>query len=134
MISNNFKLPFGGKAIVYGGDFREVLPVVPSGTRQDIVNASLSSFYIWDYCKVLRLKKNTRLTVGSELHDITQTKTFAQWLLDLGEGNIGGSNDGDAIIDIPDDILMMDSVDPISDLIDFVYPSIFQNFKNANFF
>ncbi|XP_076952150.1 uncharacterized protein LOC143625788 [Bidens hawaiensis] len=116
--SNNSSMPFGGKAIVFGGDFRQVLPVIQSGTRQDIVNASLSS-YIWDYCKVLRLTKNMRLTVGSEAHKTEQTKIFAQWLLDLGEGNIGGSNDDDAIIEIPNDLLILDSADPISDLIDF---------------
>jgi ATP-dependent DNA helicase PIF1 len=44
--------PFGGKVVVFGGDFRQVLPVIPKGCRQDIVNASLSSSYLWDYCKV----------------------------------------------------------------------------------
>ncbi|XP_022009102.1 uncharacterized protein LOC110908458 [Helianthus annuus] len=81
-----------------------------------------------------RLTKNMRLTVGGALHDVEQTKVFAQWLLDLGEGNIGGSNDGEAIIEIPDDLLIMDSNDPVSDLIDFVYPSIIQNFSVATFF
>ncbi|KAM0028816.1 putative DNA helicase Pif1, P-loop containing nucleoside triphosphate hydrolase [Helianthus debilis subsp. tardiflorus] len=132
--SSNCQQPFGGKTIVFGGDFRQILPVIPSGSRQDIVNASLSSSYIWNNCKVLRLAKNVRLTVGGELHDVEQTKVFAQWLLDLGEGNIGGSNDGEAIIEIPDDLLIMDSHDPISDLIDFVYPSIIQNFSVATFF
>ncbi|XP_076928486.1 uncharacterized protein LOC143592460 [Bidens hawaiensis] len=131
--SNNSSMPFGGKTIVFGGDFRQVLPVIQSGTRQDIVNASLSS-YIWDYCKVLRLTKNMRLTVGSEAHNTEETKIFAQWLLDLGEGNIGGSNDGDAVIEIPNDLLILDSADPIYDLIDFVYPSILQNFNNTVFF
>ncbi|KAJ0513582.1 putative DNA helicase [Helianthus annuus] len=132
--SSNGQQPFGGKTIVFGGDFRQILPVIPSGSRQDIVNASLSSSYIWNSCKVLRLTKNMRLTVGGELHDVEQTKVFAQWLLDLGEGNIGGSNDGEAIIEIPDDLLIMDSNDPVSDLIDFVYPSIIQNFNVATFF
>ncbi|XP_022031476.1 uncharacterized protein LOC110932451 [Helianthus annuus] len=38
---------FGGKVIVFGGDFRQILPVIPNGSRQQIVNASLSSSYIW---------------------------------------------------------------------------------------
>ncbi|XP_076956770.1 uncharacterized protein LOC143632064 [Bidens hawaiensis] len=60
-----------------------------------------------------------RLTVGSEAHNTEETKIYAQWLLDLGEGNIGGSNDGDAVIEIPNDLLILDSADPISDPIDF---------------
>ncbi|XP_035843842.1 uncharacterized protein LOC118490361 [Helianthus annuus] len=111
---SNCQQPFGGKTIVFGRDFRQILSVIPSGSRQDIVNASLSSAYIWNNCKVLRLTKNMRLTVG-------------------GEGNIGGSNDGEAIIEISDD-LIMDSNNHVSDLIDFVYPSIIQNFSVATFF
>jgi hypothetical protein len=30
-------LPFGGKTIVFGGDFRQILPVVPKGGRADVV-------------------------------------------------------------------------------------------------
>jgi len=32
---------FGGKTVVLGGDFRQILPVVPKGRREDIVSASL---------------------------------------------------------------------------------------------
>ena len=28
---------FGGKVIVFGGDFRQILPVIPHGKRNDIV-------------------------------------------------------------------------------------------------
>ncbi|CAH9123025.1 unnamed protein product [Cuscuta epithymum] len=57
----NPKLPFGGKTIVFGGDFRQVLPVIPKGTRQDIVLASLNASHLWQYCTVLKLTKNMRL-------------------------------------------------------------------------
>jgi hypothetical protein len=32
---------FGGKIVVLGGDFRQILPVVPKGGRKDIVSVSL---------------------------------------------------------------------------------------------
>ncbi|XP_022040960.1 ATP-dependent DNA helicase RRM3-like [Helianthus annuus] len=44
--------PFGGKVILFGGDFRQILPVIPKGTRTMIVNASLNSSYIWRHCKL----------------------------------------------------------------------------------
>ncbi|XP_023735292.2 uncharacterized protein LOC111883168 [Lactuca sativa] len=82
--SRNSNLPFGGKVIVFGGDFKQIFPVIPTGSRQDIVNASLR------------------------------------------EGKLGGSNDGEAISDIPDDLLINDPYDPIGSLIEFVYPSILE--------
>ncbi|XP_021990917.1 uncharacterized protein LOC110887647 [Helianthus annuus] len=132
--SNRSNIRFGGKVIVLGGDFRQILPVVPNGGRQEIVNASLSSSYLWDTCKLLRLTKNMRLTVGSSASDAEEIKQFAKWLLDIGEGNVGGPNDGEASIEIPRDLLITDTLDPISTLIDFVYPSILENFNNQNYF
>ena len=56
--------PFGGLVVFFGGDFRQILPVVPKGSRQDIVHASIcSSRRIWDSVKVLKLTKNMRLQV-----------------------------------------------------------------------
>nr|GEU98854.1 hypothetical protein [Tanacetum cinerariifolium] len=47
-------IPFSGKVIVFGGDFRQILHVITCGTRQDIVNASLNSSYLWDHINVLK--------------------------------------------------------------------------------
>ncbi|XP_023768468.2 uncharacterized protein LOC111917042 [Lactuca sativa] len=130
-LRSNSKLLFGGKAIVFGGDFRQILPVVPNGSRQDIVNASISSSYIWSNCKVLRLTKNMRLSLHTS--NIEETTTFANWILNIGEGKVGGLNDGETIVDIPDDILITDLSYPIGSLITFVYPSIVENANNPMF-
>ncbi|GJZ27520.1 putative PIF1 DNA helicase/replication protein A1-like protein [Tanacetum coccineum] len=53
--------PFGGKTILFGGDFRQVLPVIQKGTREQIVDASLNHSYIWEHCTVLKLTTNMRL-------------------------------------------------------------------------
>ncbi|XP_057723372.1 uncharacterized protein LOC130939271 [Arachis stenosperma] len=49
--SYNEDLPFGGKVVVLGGDFRQILPVIPMGSRQDIVQATINSSYLWSSCK-----------------------------------------------------------------------------------
>jgi len=36
-------IPFGGKVIVFGGDFRQILSVIPKGTRQEVAHASINS-------------------------------------------------------------------------------------------
>ncbi|XP_035835717.1 uncharacterized protein LOC118483988 [Helianthus annuus] len=128
------EMTIGGKVMVLGGDFRQILPVVPNGSRRDTVNASITSSYIWSTCKVLTLTKNMRLTVGANASDIEEIKAFADWLLDLGEGKIGDSDDCEVVIDIPEDLLIKCSEDPMSDLIDFVYPSLLQLYKDKDYF
>ncbi|XP_024964349.1 uncharacterized protein LOC112504609 [Cynara cardunculus var. scolymus] len=75
---------FGGKVVVFGGDFRQILPVIPNASRQDIVNASLTS--CWKKCKVLRLTKNMRLTVDGVPSEIEQTRILVNWILNIEEG------------------------------------------------
>jgi hypothetical protein len=43
---NSDKKPFGGMTVVLGGDFRQILPVVPKGKRGQIVNASIKCSYL----------------------------------------------------------------------------------------
>lgn len=43
-----------------GGDFRQILPVIPKGTRQEVVNATLNSLYLWNFCEVLTLIKKQK--------------------------------------------------------------------------
>ena len=38
---------FGGKIIVFGGDFRQVLPVLPHKTQAEAIDASLVSSSLW---------------------------------------------------------------------------------------
>jgi hypothetical protein len=41
------EVPFGGKVMVFGGDFKQVPPVVPWGTSAQIMDATLLRSYIW---------------------------------------------------------------------------------------
>ncbi|KAF7127864.1 hypothetical protein RHSIM_Rhsim11G0010700 [Rhododendron simsii] len=50
--------PFGGITVVLGGDFRQILPVVPKGVREEIVNASLRRSDLWDDICVSTLNLN----------------------------------------------------------------------------
>jgi ATP-dependent DNA helicase PIF1 len=61
---NEFR-PFGGMTVVLGGDFRQILPVVRKGSRQDIIDASINSSKIRAYCNVSRLTVNMRLGASS---------------------------------------------------------------------
>ncbi|XP_076928047.1 uncharacterized protein LOC143602490 [Bidens hawaiensis] len=69
--------PFGGKLIVMGGDFRQVLPVVKTGTRAQIVDASLRMSPLWSVTKRRSLSINIRT-----LDD----PWFSEYLLRVGDG------------------------------------------------
>ncbi|XP_022013728.1 uncharacterized protein LOC110913191 [Helianthus annuus] len=130
--SNEDRL-FGGMVVVFGGDFRQILPVIPKGSRHDIVNASLNSSHLWSHCQVLKLHVNMRFQVGSGC-DKNEIKEFADWILKIGDGKIGELNDGDGIIDIPEELLITDTVDPIGSLISFTYPDISRNVSDPSYF
>jgi len=59
VINPAFKfLPFGGLVVVFGGDFRQILLVVPRGTRGDVVKAALNRSSIWQHVRVFKLYTN----------------------------------------------------------------------------
>ncbi|GJU86943.1 ATP-dependent DNA helicase PIF1-like protein [Tanacetum coccineum] len=108
--------PFGNMTMVFGGDFRQVLPVIPKGSHQDIVSASLKQSYLWDHCKVLKLTKNMRLTVGAQAKDVTEIRDFAKWILKVGDDELGEENDGEVEIDVLEEILINQAEDPVSSI------------------
>jgi hypothetical protein len=84
----NSDIPFGGKPILLGRGFRQVLPMVKGAGRSEIIGASLSS-HLWTHFTVMRLTVNMRL-VNPDMPEQMRSSiaTFARWVLDVGEGNI----------------------------------------------
>jgi len=78
--------------VVFGGDFHQTLPVVPKGTRQQVVAASLCRGNLWRHIKFLHLRHNMRLD-HSEADN-----HHAQWLLEIGAGLTMDDNE---IIQVP---------------------------------
>ncbi|KAG2684047.1 hypothetical protein I3760_10G061100 [Carya illinoinensis] len=74
---NDSELSFGGKVVVFGGDFRQILPVVPKGTRQQQIDASLVSSYLWPTLTKIRLTENMRARLDPD---------FSNYILELGNG------------------------------------------------
>ena len=119
--------PFGGKTILLGGDFRQILPVVPKGKRQDIVLGSINRSHLWDNCQVFLLTKNMRVN-----EDLTTTASrnkileFKKWVLDIGDGTVPAiAKDGEikeTWIKIPDEFLIEPEKDPIEKIVTSSYP------------
>jgi hypothetical protein len=49
---------FGGITMLFGGEFCQTTPVVPKGSREKIVNASLKRSSLWNNIHVYHLKQN----------------------------------------------------------------------------
>jgi ATP-dependent exoDNAse (exonuclease V) alpha subunit len=114
---------FGGKCIVFCGDFRQVLPVVPRGSRPSIVNATLKRSYIWRHLKQLHLTQNMRLNVDDA--------EFSEYLLRVGEGREQVLNGSEFEIDLPENLRC--SGDSISDLVDDTYPSLETEYTSVDY-
>lgn len=80
--------PFGAIPVVFGGDFKQILPVIPKGSREDIVSACLQRSHLWPNLQVLKLRRNMRLAQDPSEQD------FASWLLDIGNGTSISPLDG----------------------------------------
>ncbi|XP_028081957.1 uncharacterized protein LOC114283346 [Camellia sinensis] len=70
--------PFGGITVVLGGDFRQILPVITKGIREQIVNASLRHSFLWKDIHVLSLNLNMRLN-----HANLENANFAKFLMEV---------------------------------------------------
>lgn len=104
--------PFAGKTVMVGGDFLQVLPVVPKGSREDIINATIQRSPLWESIEVLHLHQNMRIEHGD-----ADAREFAQWLLEVGHGqNMTSDNQ----VRFPEYMRVYDA----ATLIDSIYPAI----------
>lgn len=103
----------GGVTFVFAGDFRQTLPVIPRGTRADIVKACLKASPIWTKVETLQLRTNMRAHLGGS------DSEFPSKLLQIGDGT--AEND-DGFITV--DKNLGEIVRSVEDLISKVYPDI----------
>jgi len=125
--------PFGGMTVVLGGDFRQILPVIPKGRREHIVNASIKRSYLWRHFEIFKLTKNMRLScLSNNCIEQQKVEEFARWILDIGDGKMS-ADDGEELIKIPSDILLQKGVDPREAIVKSTYPDLLNNYRQRKF-
>lgn len=95
------KKPFGGKVVILLGDFRQTCPVVPRGTKADVLNACISRCHFWSLFSISRLITPIRNAEDPE---------FASFVDNIGDG--AGPNV---------DLSFLVRTTDIKDVISFVY-------------
>ena len=106
-ITGNPNTPFGGKCVVFAGDFRQTLPVVPNSEPAQAVRQSLKHSYLWHHVTKLRLTLNMRT--------LPEEREFADYLLRIGNGEEPTIR-GD-LVRVPNQCVIPEN----NSIIDFVY-------------
>ena len=103
--------PFGGKFMFLGGDFRQVLPVVPRAGREQTIQQCIIHSHLWHHFQQFQLVTNMRA-----VQDHTY-RQFSEWLLRIGTGD--EAHDESDQVTLPQEIM----ADSLQDMINFVYPA-----------
>jgi hypothetical protein len=116
--------PFGGKTVVFGGDFWQVLPVVRRGSRAQTVDASLRRSYLWGSMQHLKLVRSMRAQ---------SDPWFAEYLLRIGGGTEEVNSNGE--VKLPDEICVpyTGKASDLDTLINCIFPNINENMLKKDF-
>ncbi|XP_076067746.1 ATP-dependent DNA helicase Pif1-like [Oratosquilla oratoria] len=110
----------GGIVFVCAGDFRQILPVIRGGGKNDELEYCIKSSYFWDDLIKLELTENVRLKANDH-----ENRKFAKKLLDLGAGESGD-------IKFPPRFGVI--VKNREELVEKVYDNLKDNFFNVSYF
>ena len=112
----------------YGGDFRQILPVIRHGTRSEVVSACLNRSPLWRSVKVMKLTINMRLQRLSS-QDSFEVSEFYDFLLRVGEGTEPQNEDN--MVHINERFMVR--CETFSDLATTIYSEIKENYQNPDY-
>ncbi|PWA54476.1 ATP-dependent DNA helicase PIF1 [Artemisia annua] len=75
-----------------------------------------------------------RLCVCCNPGDAEQIKDFVEWILSIGDGTIGGTKDGTAEVEFPEEMLIPDSDDHVQAVIQETYDNWEKNLWDRSYF
>ena len=126
-LMKNNKL-FGGKTILFSGDWRQTGPIVKNGTATDTVDAAFISSPLWKHVKRMRLTKSQRDKDDPQ---------YAAFVRAIGEGtHPTQSIDGTDMIALnnhnldANDHFQLKYTTNFDELMNFVYPNVNEQSRN----
>ena len=125
-------LPFGGKVILLGGDFRQVLPVIRHATQAEIIDSNIQNSFLWKHFSIYHLTVNMRVQ-SRRLSPVTSK--FEDFLLDIGNGTtIENGTIGQCKVKLPSEICLSPLDSDITHLIQSVYGDFSDNYVDLSKF
>ncbi|GKB05982.1 putative DNA helicase, partial [Tanacetum coccineum] len=130
---------FGGKVVVLGGDFRQILPVIPNAPRAVVVASAVNkSSSIWDNCRVFVLSISMRLRdLTIDVAHADEMMRFHNWLMSMGDGRLPpialDDEDEATWITIPNDLLIPLVYNSIEAIVSSTYPDLPNRIHNIDY-
>ncbi|CAI0422978.1 unnamed protein product [Linum tenue] len=130
--------PFGGKNVLFGGDFRQTLPVITEACREQTVDGSLTRSLLWNSFKLLKLSRNMRITnsVADEAR-FMHGYTFPEWVLALGDAKLKTTSfkpdTPSDWVQIPQIFLVDHGTHPIGSITEDIYDLFLQNYRQPQY-
>ncbi|XP_070005176.1 uncharacterized protein [Nicotiana sylvestris] len=114
---------FGGKVVVFGGDFRQTLPVVRSGKKEDFICESLLYSDIWNDLEKLCLSENMRAK---------EDPAFCEYLMRIENGKEETNNSNK--IEIPRNFVIpfTPETQSLNQSFNVTYPNLHTFFSNPS--
>ncbi|XP_047252203.1 uncharacterized protein LOC124887070 [Capsicum annuum] len=111
--------------MVFGGYFRQVLPVIPKSTRAKTVNASLVKSYLWHRMERIKLTRNMRSRTDP---------SFSEFILRIGNGEEPTIRDD--LVLLPKQLVIQNTSNSTGEdtLVKEIFPSMDKNASESRTF
>lgn len=115
--------------MLFSGDFRQILPVIPGGSKTQVITGCLKNSKLYEKFEKLTLSQNMRLEALRNDPDASQDALdYPGYLLEVGEARVEDTiNQYD--IEVP---TAVNRVTTLQDLIEFTYSGIQDNFRDQD--
>ena len=118
-------LPFGGKLVLFSGDWTQCLPVIQNADRANIVAQTFKASHLWDHVQRLRLTENMRVKNADK-----DDQDYAEYLLKVGNGEIETHPEiEENMIKIPPQ--MLSKSENVTKFVDEIFPNLGENIDQA---
>ena len=124
-------LPFGGKVLLFAGDFRQCLVVIKGASRAGIVKCCINRSPLWKHFKIMKLTLNMRVQATGD----PVLEAFDNWTLGIGNGEEGQ-------IEVPEDMVTKISENTadnrhkeeqsMKEFVEVIFPDIATNIQKEN--